>query len=627
MHDVRSSPAAAHLRSAAIAAAPLLVGVLLSIVLIFDQRHRAQLQADVAVRTNVATAVTQVRTEGRNELAAAPAAPIAGARTVSVANIGSASASPDNVIQARDTGTATLDDTGKPASIIVPIYRAGQAHDTTARRRVAITAYRLVPLTLRPVLTNLASDIGGLTVSGPDRLILAVPAAAPAGSYTFSVDMDLTGSPGWVVGSWVPNPSVPGITWFLMIGLLAVFAAVSAALALLLRREALATTRQRQMERERSLVTGLAPVLQASLDIGEVVPAVSSHLVDGLGLVGLSLSTPGEAGERQVFGWGTPPDRHVLPSVTRPATLGSGDTFAVSLTRGGRVMGTLRVVAGEELTRNDLLALTTASELLGSTLANAEAFARQQELVERMRSVDELKTVFLATASHELRTPVTAIVGFSSLLLEHWDTATKGRDLMERVLSNGRRLDMLIEQLLDFSQLERGLPRTSDELLDLSQTVSKILTDQPELANAHELSMHLADGCTVRGSRSALERIVINLVGNAAKYSPKATRITVTVRLEGDRVVLLVDDEGPGVPEEDRERVFSRFYRGRGDSVTRTRGAGIGLAIVAEYAASISGTAAVQRAPSGGARFRVSFPAVGVYAGVVDEGVPDVARS
>ena len=626
MHDVRSSPAAAQLRSAAIIAAPLLVGVLLSIVLILDQRHRALLQADLDVRANVATAVTQVRTEVRNELSAAPDAPVTGARTVPVSAVGSVSVSTINVIQARDTGAATLDDVARPASIIVPIYRAGQPAATTAERRQAITGYRVVPLTLRAVLTGLAPDRGGLTVSGPDRSILAVPAAPPKGSRTFSVDMDLTGSPGWVVGSWTPNPSTPGITWFWVVGLMAVFAAVSAVLAMLLRREAQALKRQRQMERERSLVTGLAPVLQASLDIGEVVPAVSSHLVQGLSLSGLSLSTPGDSGERQVFGWGTPPDPTVLPSVSRPAILETGHTFAVSLTRGGRVMGVLRVVAGEELSRDDLLALATASELLGSTLANAEAFARQQDLVERMRSVDELKTVFLATASHELRTPVTAIVGFSSLLLEHWDSAMKGRDLMERVLSNGRRLDSLIEQLLDFSQLERGLPRSSDELLDLGRTVSKILSDQPEIASDHELALDLADGCTVRGSRAAVERIVTNLVGNAAKYSPKATRITVTVRLDGDRAVLLVDDEGPGVPDEDRERVFSRFYRGRGDSVTRTRGAGIGLAIVAEYAASISGVAAVQRAPSGGARFRVSFPAVGVLAGV-SEGVPDVART
>jgi signal transduction histidine kinase len=612
----------------AFVAAPLLVGVLLSVLLIANQRQRAQLQADASVRASVALAVTQVRTEVRNELSAAAAVPTAADVTIPVAQAATSAASPDGLIQARDTGAATLDDTAKPASIIVPIYAAGQSHGTTAQRRAAISSYRLVPLALRTVLTGLAPEHGGIAVEGPNRPVIAVPSAAPASARTFAVDMDLTDSPGWVVAGWVPGPGTPGITWFWIVGFLAVFGAVSVALAILLRREVAATSRQTQMERERSLVTGLAPVLQASLDIGEVVPAVSSHLVQGLSLAGLSLSTPSDSGERQVFSWGTPPDASVRPSVTRPAHLDSGITYALSLTRGGRVMGILRVRAGEPLTRNDLLALATASELFGSTLANAEAFARQQDLVERMRSVDELKTVFLATASHELRTPVTAIVGFSSLLLEHWnDTNAQGRQLMERVLSNGRRLETLIEQLLDFSQLERGLPRNSDELLDLGRTVEKILSDQPELAAGHQLSTFFADGSTVRGSRAAVERIVTNLVGNAAKYSPQGTRITVTVRVDKDRAILFVDDEGSGVPEADRERVFSRFYRGRGDSVTRTRGAGIGLAIVAEYAASISGTVSVQTAPSGGARFTVSFPAVGALVGAQIEGVPDVAHS
>jgi signal transduction histidine kinase len=231
--------------------------------------------------------------------------------------------------------------------------------------------------------------------------------------------------------------------------------------------------------------------------------------------------------------------------------------------------------------------------------------------MEQLRSVDELKTVFLATASHELRTPVTAIVGFSSLLLTSWDDIDrdKGRAFLERVVANARSLETLIEQLLDFSRLERGLRPATDEVLDIGATTLRILDEQPELFDAHELKTHVMPGCAVRGSSAAVERIVSNLVGNAAKYSPAGSTITVSVRRDGDNVLLTVDDEGAGVPEPDRERVFSRFYRGPGDAVAKTRGAGIGLAIVAEFAASMSATAAVSRAPSGGARFAVTVPA------------------
>jgi signal transduction histidine kinase len=384
-------------------------------------------------------------------------------------------------------------------------------------------------------------------------------------------------------------------------------------------------------------VNGLAPVLQASLDLGDVLPSVSSHLREGMGLAGLSLTAPTERGERQLFASGVQPDASVLPVVRPPDVLEPGATFALSLTRGGRVLGVLRVVAGTALRRDDLVALSTAAELVGSTLANAEAFARQQDLVERMRSVDELKTVFLATASHELRTPVTAIVGFSALLLQQWDALgdEQRRGLIERVNANSKRLEDLTEQLLDFARLERGLPHADDDVVDLAGVVEQILAEQPELAAGHQIDLYLTRRCMIRGSLSALERVVTNLVGNAAKYAPGATRISVTVQPDGDRVVLLVDDEGPGVPEADRERIFSRFYRGRGDSVSRTRGAGVGLAIVAEYAASMSGSASVGAAPSGGARFRVSFPAVGAAAKTSDgpsaaarvEGTADVTPS
>ncbi|MGH8860561.1 MAG: ATP-binding protein, partial [Jatrophihabitantaceae bacterium] len=563
----------------------------------------------------------------RAELAAAATGP---ARTVvAAADLASSPISLSSAVNARDSGQAQLDDVSRSASIIVPVYRAAAPTTTTAQRRAAITAYRVVPLTLLPTLSQLVPNGGGLVVRGPTRFVAADPSQAPDGARSYSVDMDLTGSPGWVVQSWRPDPGTPGTAWLWALAVLVMFGAISAALATLVRREATAAARQRTLERDRSLVTGLAPVLQASLDVGEVVPAMSSHLADGLALAGFSLTMPGDHGERQVFSWGTPPDRSVRPTSSNRQQLAPGETLAISLTRGGRVLGVLRIVAGAPLGRDELLALVTASELLGSSLANAEAFARQQDLVERMRSVDELKTVFLATASHELRTPVTAIIGFSSLLLDHWATmpSEQQRGLVERLMANGRRLGTLIEQLLDFSQLERGLPRPSDKLLDLGETVGRIIADQTELQSDHSIDYHAADACIVRGSASALERIVTNLVGNAAKYSPAGTRITVTVRLDADRAVVLVDDEGPGVPEADREHVFSRFYRGRGDAVLRTRGAGIGLAIVAEYAASMSGRASVGESPGGGARFSVSFPGVDVLTNAAQEGKHDVALS
>ncbi len=624
-----SPGAPARLRTAALVLAPLLLGVLVCILVAANQWEQADLRVQRSVRGVVADTVTKVRTEIRTELSAAITPAAENARTVSPNALSSGVISANTAVQARDSGTALLDDTARPPAIIAPVYRSAATPATTAQRRARITAYRVVPLTLAPVVEDLAPTDGGLVVRGPTHVVTAAPKLPPDGSYTYAVDMDLTGSPGWRVESWSPRPGLPGVTWFWMIGLLSVFAAASAGTAVMTRRYLAVAARQHQYERDRALVNGLAPVLQTSLDLGEVVPAAASHLVDGLNLAGLSLSVPAEDRDRQLFAWGTRPDPATMPTIAVAPQLEPGQTFAVGLTRGGRALGTLRIVAGTTLAHDDLLALTTASELLGSTLANAESYSHQQDLVERMRSVDELKTVFLATASHELRTPVTAIVGFTTLLLKNWDgmQPTSGRALVERTLANGRRLDALIEQLLDFSRLERGLPPTGDEPLDLAAAVGHILSAQPELTATHQLVTDLPPGCMVRGSQSAVERIVTNLVGNAAKYAPPRTRIWVSVAAVGDLARLTVDDEGPGVAPEDRERVFSRFYRGHGEPVTKTRGAGIGLAIVAEYAATMSGTVAVEVAPSGGARFVVSFPILVSTVEPGPKGESDVAHA
>ncbi len=626
------------MRLALAVAVSLLIGLVVAALVVRSGRDNARTRADAAIRSDVATDANTVRTELVDQRTAAATT---GGRVYAAADVARAPISPDAAVNARDSGTATLDDEARPVSIVVPVYRGGAEPANTASRRQTIVAYRVVPVQLTSTLSKLRPSSGGITVSGPDRLVAASPRAAPAGARSFAVDLQMRSAPGWSVEVWRPNPGVPGTSWLWAALLLALFGGFGGVMTWLLLRVARSEQQVHLLELDRAVVTGLAPMMQRSLDIGDVIPEVSVHLVDRLELAGLSLSTRGEFGERAVFGWGTPPDTSVAPSPVRPERLETGETFAVALARGGRVFGMLRVVAGPPLGPYQLASLSTVGELLGSTLANAEAFARQQELLARLNAVDELKTVFLATASHELRTPVAAIVGFSSLLLEQWDTlpTERSKPLVERVMVNGRRLDALIEQLLDFSRLERGLPTIGDETIELGAGVARILAEQTEIAAKHTLELVIAtEDAVVRGSSTALERIVINLVGNAAKYSPAGTRITVTVRVDADEAVLIVDDEGPGVALADRERVFSRFYRGKGDAVTRTRGAGVGLAIVAEYAAAMTARVAVEDAPSGGARFVVAFPVIELRAPVdsdadadadadVDEGRMDVAFS
>lgn len=607
---------------------PVVAGALLTTMVLASARGAARSDTDAAVRALVAEAVSPLSAAIRSQVD--QAARSAGAsETVTPARAGEFEGF-QSLIEARDSGVPTLQDQASPASIVVPVYSSAQPPPSTQARREAITEYRIVALALDPVLAGLTTEGGGLAVRGPSGGVVVATEPPPSGGRSFAAALDLGAAAGWVVQGWLPDPGTPSGTWVWLTGLLIACAGLAVAASYLQRSSTATRAREDRLERDVALVAGLAPVVQASLDLGEVIPAASAHLRDGLNLAGLSLSIYGDAGERPVFTWGVAPDIEVTPASVSATHLEPGETFVVVLARGGRLLGTLRVVAGARLHESDIRALGTASELLGSALANAQAFDRQQVAMEGMQALDELKTVFLATASHELRTPVTAIVGFSSLALEELRSgdADAAATFLEPVLANAHSLQTLIEQLLDFSRLERGIMPSGLEVLDLARTTSDLLGERAELTAQHRLVLELTPGCRVRGSAAALARIVTNLVGNAAKYSPAGSTITVTVRSTGPSwVELIVDDEGPGVAETERDRVFSRFYRGSGPEVVRTSGTGVGLAIVAEFAASLGATAQVLSAPTGGARFVVTFPSVSTLVSNHYEGASDVQHA
>jgi signal transduction histidine kinase len=354
------------------------------------------------------------------------------------------------------------------------------------------------------------------------------------------------------------------------------------------------------------MVAELATIGQSSLDLAEVLPASFALLESALDLDGLALL---DSGSRPTFVWHNAPGA-LDPAQPPHAPIAAGTCVDVPLARGGRTLGVLRVRPGRELDEVDLRTLAAAAESLSSTIANAEAYSNQRAMIARMRSLDNLKTVFVATASHELRTPVAAVVGYANMLTESWDSLDSDTGLLyaQRVESSAQRLGALVENLLDFARLEQGRTLTGEkEPLDLGSEVQSLVEAQPDLAPDHEVVVAVKRGLVVSGSKLAIERVVANLIGNAAKYSPPGS--TIRVRVEGvDTAHLLVDDEGPGVPAHEREQIFSRFFRGAGDAVTRTRGAGLGLSIVTEFATFMGGAVSIGTAPGGGTRFEVTYP-------------------
>jgi signal transduction histidine kinase len=596
------------------------IAVLAAVVVLLFARDHADLTGERQARGAAADAVGPVGDAMRTAMTDATSSATSGAtsdvgttsKRVAFADSATAGVSTVVATRARDSGIPVLEDSGE-GLVVVATYDTSSPPTTVEERRAHATGLRVSPLGLKETLDALRPSRGGISLAGPQQTIESLPGRRPAGAPAYSVKLQPGPVQVWTLTVWTHSPSLSALAWLAALAI--VIAGVGAALWLVRRQERSVRSQQELLRLQEASATtaALATVAQHSLDLADLLPALTSELAAALGIEGLSLGAPVPEGERQFFAWGRTPAA-VQASSMLPAQVRAGDSLCLILGRGGRTIARLRVVAGRDLDDHDLSALGAATEVLTSALANAEAFAQQGELLDRMRSVDELKTVFLATASHELRTPVSAITGYAQLLASNWDSLTseEARMYAGQVDNNAQRLGALVEDLLDFSRLERGAGVVgADSVLDLGEVVARILEEQPDLAPDHQVLHQTTPGLAVAGALQAVERVVSNLVGNAAKYSPAGTVIRVSVTEHDGRAELAVDDEGPGVPPVEREQIFTRFFRGRGDSVIATRGAGLGLAIVSEFAATMGGQVSVTAADTGGARFVVSYPLAG----------------
>jgi signal transduction histidine kinase len=180
---------------------------------------------------------------------------------------------------------------------------------------------------------------------------------------------------------------------------------------------------------------------------------------------------------------------------------------------------------------------------------------------------------------------------------------------LEIVDQEARRLTHLVENLLYFSSIERQTGPLRFEPVDLPALAREVAESFSPMAAARGVTVTIdaADGTTVDADRDATRQIVLNLVDNAVKYGPAGQTVSIGVRRIEGRARLWVDDQGPGIPEAARERIWERFWRLDRERTTGVAGTGIGLAIVRELAGQQGGRAWVETAPGGGARFVVEW--------------------
>jgi signal transduction histidine kinase len=226
-----------------------------------------------------------------------------------------------------------------------------------------------------------------------------------------------------------------------------------------------------------------------------------------------------------------------------------------------------------------------------------------RDVTERNR-IDDVKDNLLTAVSHELRTPLTAIVGFTSTLERYGITMTDDEvsDLYRRLSNNAKKLQRLVNDLLDFDRLARGLVEPKRERVDIGDLVTGIARESEQMTGRH--IRVAADDVVVSVDAPKVERIVENLIINAARHTSPDTPVWVRVRAQDDGCLIIVEDAGPGVPDELKDVIFEPFKQGPAPQ-PQSPGVGIGLSLVARFAALHGGRAWVEDRKGGGSSFRV----------------------
>jgi signal transduction histidine kinase len=211
---------------------------------------------------------------------------------------------------------------------------------------------------------------------------------------------------------------------------------------------------------------------------------------------------------------------------------------------------------------------------------------------------------FVADASHELRTPLTSVLANLELLEE--DLQGEQREAAASALRSSRRMRRLVADLLLLARADAGRV-APHEPVDVSSVVTDAAAELEPVAGGHEISVSAPPGMVVQGARDELHRLVVNLLENALRHTDPGTAVEAQVMQENGAVVLAVEDDGPGIPDELRDKVFERFFRGSSD---RGGSSGLGLSIVRAVTESHHGVVTLEPPLDGrGARFVVRLPA------------------
>lgn len=259
-----------------------------------------------------------------------------------------------------------------------------------------------------------------------------------------------------------------------------------------------------------------------------------------------------------------------------------------------------------------VLGYVSTSEDVTDRVAAEEAL---RDALARMQEVDAVKDAFVSSVSHELRTPITSIQGYLELLGDgsFGDLTAQQRSAVAKVAANSERLLILIDDLLTLSRVQESGLGLEDKVLDLVAVVRAgcaVVSPGGERAGV-PIGVEVPDvPVPFLGDRDMLERVVINLVGNAVKFTPRGGRVEVTLRCHEQGSTITVADTGIGIPLAEQDRLFSRFFRSSLAQAQAIPGSGLGLSIAHSVVAQHGGTLRAESEPGAGTTFVVELPSM-----------------
>ncbi|MEA2661971.1 MAG: hypothetical protein QOH08_1543, partial [Chloroflexota bacterium] len=295
--------------------------------------------------------------------------------------------------------------------------------------------------------------------------------------------------------------------------------------------------------------------------------------------------------------------------------IGARTGLGVPLSRGDEVLGVIILVRIKvrPFDQREIELVESFAKQAAIAIENVRLFNEIQRKSAQLEVADRHKSEFLANMSHELRTPLNAIIGFSEVLIQRMfgELNVQQADYLEDILSSGRHLLSLINDILDLSKIEAGRMELELAPFSLVAALNNAVTLVRERASSHGIRLELEvvpPLDTVLADERKLKQAVVNLLANAVKFTPDGGTVRVRAERENGEIRLAVHDTGIGIAPEDQRRIFEEFQQASHHGERSREGTGLGLALTKRMVELHGGTITVDSVPGKGSTFTIALP-------------------